>query len=56
MTHQLQEIKWKAGNVINFIQAIENALQKVTEIQVTSTDTLLQVKSPNLKSLLNIAT
>lgn len=39
VTHQLQEIKWKARNIINFIQAIENALNKVTEIQLTSTDT-----------------
>lgn len=37
--HQLQEVKWKAGNIINFIQAIEKVLlHKVTELQVTSTD------------------
>ncbi|KAJ7336647.1 hypothetical protein OS493_011867 [Desmophyllum pertusum] len=28
VTHQLQEIKWKSGNIINFIQAIQNALKK----------------------------
>ena len=40
--HQLQEVKWKAGNIINFIQAIEKVLHKVTELQVTSTDNWLQ--------------
>lgn len=42
VTHQVQEIRWKARNIINFIQAIENAIHKVNEMQVTSTDTLLQ--------------
>ncbi|KAJ7336645.1 hypothetical protein OS493_011865 [Desmophyllum pertusum] len=28
VTHQLQEIKWKSGNINNFIQAIKNALKK----------------------------
>jgi len=42
VTHQVQEIGWKARNIINFIQAIENAIHKVNEMQVTSTDTLLQ--------------
>ena len=37
VTHKLQEAKWKAGNIISFIQAIEKALHKVTELQVTST-------------------
>lgn len=36
VTHQLQEIKWKAGNIINFIQAIQNALKKVTATHLTS--------------------
>lgn len=40
--HQLQEVKWKAGNIINFIQTIEKVLHKVTELQVTSTDNWLQ--------------
>ncbi|KAL9983447.1 hypothetical protein ACROYT_G005622 [Oculina patagonica] len=28
VTHQLQEIKWKAGTTINLIQTIQNAVQK----------------------------
>lgn len=35
VTHQLQEIKWKAGNIINLIQVIKNALQKVIGTLVT---------------------
>ena len=42
VTHQLQEVRWKATNIINFIQAIENAIHKVNEMRVRSTDTLLQ--------------
>ena len=42
VTHQLQEVKWKAINIVNFIQAIEKVLQKVIELQVTSTDNWLQ--------------
>jgi len=30
VTHQLQEIKWTAGNIINFIQAVQSALLKVS--------------------------
>jgi len=58
VTHQFQEVRWKAGNIINFIQAIENALRKVTELQLTSILLILncEVKSPNLKSLLSIST
>lgn len=35
VTHQLQEIKWKAGTTINLIQTIQNAVQKVNEIHIT---------------------
>lgn len=58
VTHQYQEVRWKAGNIINFIQAIENALRKVNELQLTSVLLILysKLKSPNLKSLLTIST
>jgi len=58
VTHQLQEVKWKARNIINFIQAIENALRKVTELKLISILLILycKVESPNLTSVRNIST
>ena len=55
VTHQLQEVKWKAGNIINVIQVIKNALKKVIGRHVTCNIILnipLALRSAKLKNFL----